>query len=294
MRHETVQLSVPGADGPTELITYVPDNYSELGLDRTRPAIILCPGGGYQCLSPREDEPVALRFAGLGYAVFSLHYHVAPQARYPIPQRQLLVAIDHVRTHCERYHVDPKAIVPMGFSAGGHLAGCAATLWKEPEIVEPLGKSADAYRPDGAVLCYSVVTSGDMGHQESFKNLLGERYKELKDQVSLEKHVQPDTPPMFLWHTVDDTTVPVENATLLLEALKAQDIEVECHLYPHGSHAQSLADRTVYHPDQLWQLSVTCSTWVERCDAWLQRMFMPDPKLTGAKVRAPSPETSFF
>src|SRR5699024_5216593 len=110
--------------------------------------------GGYAFLSDREGEPVALRFAGLGYAAFVLRYHTAPQAHYPIPQRQLLSAIDHVRTHAQEYHVDSSAIVAMGFSAGGHLAGCAALLWNRPEIVRPLGKKAAAYRPDGAVLCF--------------------------------------------------------------------------------------------------------------------------------------------
>ena len=115
MRHETILLSVPEATAPAELIAYVPDNFPELGMDRRRPALIICPGGGYAFLSDREGEPVALRFAGLGYAAFVLRYHTAPQAHYPIPQRQLLSAIDHVRTHAQEYHVDPSAIVAMGF-----------------------------------------------------------------------------------------------------------------------------------------------------------------------------------
>ena len=101
MLHETVLLQVPGAEGPTELVTYVPGNFPELGLDRRRPGLIICPGGGYAFRSDREGEPVALRFAGLGYAAFILNYHVAPQGRWPIPQRQLLAAIDHVRTNCD-------------------------------------------------------------------------------------------------------------------------------------------------------------------------------------------------
>lgn len=79
MLHETVLLQVPGAEGPTELVTYVPGNFPELGLDRRRPGLIICPGGGYAFRSDREGEPVALRFAGLGYAAFILNYHVAPQ-----------------------------------------------------------------------------------------------------------------------------------------------------------------------------------------------------------------------
>ena len=220
MRHETILLSVPEATAPAELIAYVPDNFPELGMDRRRPALIICPGGGYAFLSDREGEPVALRFAGLGYAAFVLRYHTAPQAHYPIPQRQLLSAIDHVRTHAQEYHVDPSAIVAMGFSAGGHLAGCAALLWNRPEIVRPLGKKAAAYRPDGAVLCYPVVSSGVHGHRNSFLNLLGEQYDKKAAALSLENQVKKGAPPFFLWHTADDTTVPMENTRLLETALR--------------------------------------------------------------------------
>ena len=273
MLYETIPLSVPGAEEPALLRAYVPECFAELGQDRRRPALIICPGGGYQFRSDREGEPVALRFAGLGYAAFLLQYGVAPQARWPIPQRQLLAAIDHVRTNAERYHVNPSAVIPMGFSAGGHLAGCAATMWNKPEVYRALKKKSHAFRPDGAVLCYPVVSGGDHAHRDSFANLLGVRYDELLETVSLEKRVTRRTPPMFLWHTADDTTVPMENSLLLDKALTAKGVEHELRIYPHGSHGQSLADRTVFAPDQMRKLSVSCSVWVSHCDAWLQRHF---------------------
>ena len=273
MLYETIPLSVPGAEEPALLAAYVPESFPELGMDRRRPALIICPGGGYQFRSDREAEPVALRFAGLGYAAFLLQYSVAPKARWPVPQRQLLAAIDHVRTHAERYHINPRAVIPMGFSAGGHLAGCAATMWNKPEVYRALKKKSHAFRPDGAVLCYPVVSSGDHAHQDSFVNLLGDRCDELLETVSLEKRVTRRTPPMFLWHTADDTTVPMENSLLLDKALTARGVEHELRIYPHGSHGQSLADRTVFAPDQMHKLSVSCAVWVAHCDAWLQLHF---------------------
>ena len=179
MLHETVRLTVPGAEEAAELITYAPSNFPELGPDRRRPALIICPGGGYHCLSDREAEPVALRFAGLGYAAFVLRYRVAPRGLWPLPQRQLLAAIDYVRTHAGRYHADPAAVIPMGFSAGGHLAGCAGLMWNKPEVYRPLKKKSAAFRPDGVVMCYPVVTSGPMAHRGSMDNLLGDREEEI-------------------------------------------------------------------------------------------------------------------
>lgn len=273
MIHETISLTVPGADGAAELITYAPDNFPELGADRLRPALIICPGGGYHFLTDREGEPVALRFAGLGCAAFLLKYHVAPRARWPVPQRQLLSAVAYVRDHWQRYHIDPHAVVVMGFSAGGHLAGSAGLMWNKQEIYRPLRRRPAVFRPDGAVLCYPVVTSGPAAHRGSMENLLGERYEELLELVSLERRVTRQAPPFFIWHTADDTCVPVENSLLLDKALRARGVESELHIYPHGSHGQSLADHTVFAPGQDWAVSAPCSMWVTHCAAWLHRHF---------------------
>ena len=146
-------------------------------------------------------------------------------------------------------------------------------MWNKPEIYRPLKKKSAAFRPDGMVLGYPVVSSGEFAHRASFVNLLGDRYEELLETASLEKQVKKQSPPAFFWHTADDTSVPVENTFLLEKALQAKKIPVETHIYPHGSHGQSLADRTVYSPETMWMLSVPCASWVERCDSWLQRNF---------------------
>lgn len=179
-----------------------------------------------------------------------------------------------MRVNCARYHVDPQAVIVMGFSAGGHLAASAGVMWNRQEIYKPLRKRSSAFRPDGVVLGYPVITSGPMAHRDSIVNLLGDRYDELAELVSLEKRVTRKSPPMFLWHTVDDTCVPVENSILLADALRAKGVDVELHLYPHGEHGQSLADHTAYPPGQERRtMSVSCAVWVQRCDAWLQQRF---------------------
>lgn len=273
MIHEVISISVPGADGPAPLTAYAPDNFPELGEDRLRPALIICPGGGYHFLSEREAEPVALRFAGLGFAAFVLRYHVFPQAQWPVPQRQLLASIAYLRDHWERYHVNPRAIIVMGFSAGGHLAGCAGLLWNRQELYKPLRRRSSLFRPDGAVLCYPVVTSGPAAHAGSIKNLTGGQDVRLLKLVSLEKQVTRQTPPFFIWHTADDTDVPVENAILLDKALTDKGASSELHIYPSGNHGQSLADQTVYAPGEAWRASAPCSVWVGHCTAWLHRNF---------------------
>ena len=237
MRYETISLTVPSADGPAQLTAYAPDNSPETGMSRLRPGIIICPGGGYGIVSEREAEPVALRFLGLGYAAFVLRYHAAPRGRWPIPQRQLLAAVDYVRTNCGDYHVDPKAVLVMGFSAGGHLAACGGTLWNRPEVYRSLKKKALAYRPDGMILCYPVITSGDHAQRTSFQNLLGDRYEELLPLLSLERRVKSSTPPTFIWHTADDTVVDLENTLLFETALRARGCRWSATSTPTGPTA---------------------------------------------------------
>ena len=72
------------------------------------------------------------------------------------------------------------------------------------------------------ILNYPVITSGEFGHEESFRNLLGDRYEELKDQMSLEFQVTEDTPKTFIWHTFEDQTVLLDNTLLFVQALYSE------------------------------------------------------------------------
>ena len=74
-------------------------------------------------------------------------------------------------------------------------------------------------RPDVAILSYPVITSGKYAHRDSFVALFGKEPSEQElDYMSLENHVTKDTPPCFLWQTVTDQTVPVENSYLFAQA----------------------------------------------------------------------------
>ena len=243
-----------------------------------RPAVVVIPGGGYQKLAERETDPVAFEFFSAGFNTFILRYSIRdenhPEPLGLDPLAQASKALVTIRNNAAEWNTRENQVAVLGFSAGGHLAGCAGTMWNKPEVYRALKKKSPAYRPDGMVLCYPVITSGPYGHRESFLNLLGERCDELADTVSLEKRVTRKTPPAFLWHTADDTLVPVENSLLMVKALEAREVPCELHIYPHGRHGQSLADHTVYAEADMHRLSVSCGVWVERCDAWLRRRFL--------------------
>ncbi|OJG56896.1 endo-1,4-beta-xylanase [Enterococcus italicus DSM 15952] len=100
---------------------YVMDTIPEIDPNRRRPAIIICPGGGYHRLSPRESEPVAIQMLALGYQAFILQYSVDAESFYPKQLFQLAHLIRYVRQHAMEFTVDPEKIVVAGFSAVGHL-----------------------------------------------------------------------------------------------------------------------------------------------------------------------------
>lgn len=215
---------------------------AKLGVRRRRPALLILPGGAYAYCSQRESEPVALRFAAMGYAVFALAYSCAP-ITYPTALREAAMAMRYIRTHAEEYEADPQHVAALGFSAGGHLCGTLGTLYDAPELGD-IGP-AEQLRPDALVLCYPVAVSHGRTHAESFANLCGGDAA-LAARLSLDALVRPDMPPVFLWHTRDDEAVPCRNSLALALALEAAGVDFALHIYRHGPHGLSTADAAVY------------------------------------------------
>ena len=76
MIFEKIQLNKYYESLKTEpiLTSYCPDNSLEIEKDRLRKCVLVLPGGGYEFVSDRENEAVALRFVGYDIACFTLKY----------------------------------------------------------------------------------------------------------------------------------------------------------------------------------------------------------------------------
>lgn len=211
--------------------------------ERRKRAIVICPGGGYANLSLREAEPVALRFAGMGFVTSVLWYHVAPFV-FPSQVQDVGAAVAHLRTHADEYHVDSDAIAVMGFSAGAHAACSLGVMWQDESLWTSLGLISEQVKPNAMVLGYPVITGGAYTHRGSMENLTGSTDPIVHARFSLEERVTDKTPPTFLWHTWDDQAVPVENTLMLAAALHLSGIQAEVHIYPNGHHGSALCDET--------------------------------------------------
>jgi len=224
-----------------ELHTPSPDTPSPRLVNGRRPAILVCPGGGYTNHAPHEGAPFARLFTRAGYVALVCHYRVAPHA-FPAPMADAARAMRLTRYLADRYAIDPKRVAIIGFSAGGHLAATIATqpdLHQDPED-ELVGQISA--RPNRTILAYPVISFVEQYNIGSCANLFSGRATiEQRRQLSNELHVDQETPPAFLFHTADDPVVPVSNSIRYAKACMEHGIPTELHVYQSGNHGVGLA-----------------------------------------------------
>jgi acetyl esterase/lipase len=226
-------------------------------------AVVVCPGGGYGFLAyDHEGIQVAKFLNEQGVAAFILKYRLPNDAimndRSVGPLQDVQEAIRTVRRRAGEWGVDAKHIGIMGFSAGGHLAASASTLYGDA-VYKPSDETSA--RPDFSILVYPVISMRpEFTHTGSRDNLIGANASPEKVQhFSLDEQVNAETPPTFLIHSEDDQTVPVENSLRYFAALKKAKVPAELHVYPTGGHGYGLGVN-----------AGSPSQWPEALKAWLK------------------------
>ncbi len=219
---------------------YLHTPISEIRNPRTAyPSVIICAGGGYEFTSQCDKDPIAFGYLAAGYNTFILDYSCLEEAKNFNPLKELSATVMAIRANATEWACHPNQIAVVGFSAGGHLACSLATMWNHPEFTAGFDNQGEANRPDAIVLSYPVITADEHAHVKSIEFVSGETDKtsEKFQLFSLDKRVHKNMPPVFVWHTVADTYVPVENTIKLITALQKNKISYECHLFPTGGHA---------------------------------------------------------
>ena len=247
------------------LTCYLHEVSEEYSINKSRPAMVVIPGGAYAFCSDRENEPIALEFLSKGFNCFSLIYSVKGNSsvEYPYQLLEGCMAIAYIKENAEKLSVNPEKVCAIGFSAGGHLCAMLATLTGEKVIKDFLGERARLCRPDAVILSYAVISWGEFSHVGSFENLCGGN-KELMQQLSLEKRVTKDSVPAFIWSTFEDDAVPCENSLQMALAYKMARVPMELHVFEKGWHGLSLANSDVNSP------VLSTSKWVKLAQTWLE------------------------
>lgn len=220
--------------------------------DKQRDCMLVVPGGGYCMVVPPEAQIVAEEFYNRGMNAFVLTYTTDITMAWPLrkqPLNDISRAVRVIRANAKEYKVEGKKLIVCGFSAGAHVSGSLCTHWQDTEDINP--KYAPiSNRPDGGILSYPVITTGEYTHIYSVQALLGENpSSEELDYFSLEKQVTDNMPPCFIWQTRTDDLVPVENSYLMADAMKKAGIEYCHYVFPHGHHGLSISTEQFYRGD---------------------------------------------
>lgn len=288
------------------LTSYIVDDSPELLDGKPRPAILVCPGGGYFICTDREAEPIALRFAAMGYHAFVLRYSVYSEGRrefpklgqqltpkvwvqYPAPILEIGRSMRLIREHAGEWLVDVDRIALCGFSAGAHNAAMFATKWHTPMVTDVLGGASDEYRPAALILGYAATDYVYMNETINAKSAMEAAFfggtnmaylgterpdRALLFEVSPARNVTEHMPPTYIWATATDTLVPVQHSIRMAHALADRGIPFEMHIFENGPHGLSLANQATAAAKS--EVMPDVAKWVGLAEEWLYKRFALD------------------
>ncbi|MGN6246790.1 MAG: alpha/beta hydrolase [Ginsengibacter sp.] len=208
--------------------------------DKDGSAVVICPGGGYAILAYNlEGTTVAKILNSWGVTAVVLKYRLPSEEimedKSIGPLQDAQRALQYTREHASELNLNPKKIGIMGFSAGGHLAASASTLFDHSYIANAKNTSL---RPDFSILGYPVISFTDsLAHMGSRENLIGkDPSKETIEKFSNELQVNKNTPPAFLVLAADDKVVKPDNSIAYFNALLKNNVAAEMHIFQNGGH----------------------------------------------------------
>ena len=175
-----------------------------------------------------------MKLLSLGMNAAILRYSLIPD-EFPCALYEAAYAVRYLREHAKEWDCDPDKIIIAGFSAGGHVAASLGTMWNSKElegfVKEYLHTEPEMIRPDGMLLGYPVITSGEKAHRKSFSERSWDIVMSSCLKVYHWKNVTKDTPQTFLWHTVTDGAVPVVVPTRLQTYCKKNILDLNCTFF---------------------------------------------------------------
>lgn len=236
-------------------------------------AIVICPGGGYSIhATDHEGVQPAKYFNSIGVTAFVLRYRLSPY-RHPAPLQDAQRAIRWVRAHAKEFSLDSNRVGIMGFSAGGHLTSTAVTHFDAGDAAASDPIDQQSCRPSFGILGYPVVSFvADYAHKGSARNLVGpDATEEVLTSLSNDTQVTAETPPVFLFHTSEDTGVPPENSVAFYTACRRHKVSAELHIYQQGPHGVGLAPG-----------NPALDKWIDAAGTWLRQNAL----LSGGKRQA--------
>ena len=264
-----IHMNVPDSKEAT-LEGYILDCEITFGQETKRPAVLVCPGGGYVYCSPREGEPVALAYASKGIHAFVLRYSTKFNAAGFKPLQEVSWAIGYIREHAQEWNIDPEKIAVCGFSAGGHLALSSGLLAEN--------------KPNAMILGYPAVQIPNLpGADYLLKVLTGKQTVTDQDSkdLSLVDKITKEAPPVFLMATAEDYLTSF-GALPVVNRYSQLGLPYEAHIFQHGPHGYSTADVAAANGSE-GLVNDSVAHWLQLSVDWMMRIF-GKPVLTNKNV----------
>ena len=264
-----IHMNVPDSKEAT-LEGYILDCEITFGQETKRPAVLVCPGGGYVYCSPREGEPVALAYASKGIHAFVLRYSTKFNAAGFKPLQEVSWAIGYIREHAQEWNIDPEKIAVCGFSAGGHLALSSGLLAEN--------------KPNAMILDYPAVQIPNLpGADYLLKVLTGKQTVTDQDSkdLSLVDKITKEAPPVFLVATAEDYLTSF-GALPVVNRYSQLGLPYEAHIFQHGPHGYSTADVAAANGSE-GLVNDSVAHWLQLSVDWMMRIF-GKPVLTNKNV----------
>lgn len=240
----------PGEGGAKEKVSLL-----HFPMSGKAPFVLICAGGAYCTVASMvEAFPIAAKLNEMGFHAFVLEYRSGVHGAFPAPQEDLAQAIRYILKNAETLAILPEDYAVCGMSAGGHLA---ATL-----AAESMGDFySDIPAPAAIFLGYPVVTMGKYTHTLSRRMLLGDAPgADTVEQLSIERQIHKESPPIYLWQCREDAVVPHENSLLLAQALKQNGVRHLFRTFAGDAHGWALGTGT---PAEGW-LEEAVRFWQEQ------------------------------
>lgn len=209
--------------------------------------VLVLPGGGYTYCEPREAEPIAVSYFAEGFHPAVLTYieeidNVAFQWDNVYNRTEEALLLLHLKS--QQWNIHQQRISIVGFSAGGHLALCVAARCSE--------------YLHAVILGYPLVL-----------NSLGQLLHSSLPDVMKELH--ENMPPVFLYSTWEDHTVPVRNSLYLLQGLLEHHVFCESHIYQWGHHGLALAKEWCAKGNSK-DIDERVASWLSLSVSWLHQL----------------------
>jgi acetyl esterase/lipase len=198
-------------------------------------------GGSWVELDKAEGE--GWRFLNdRGFLVVSLNYRLAAlDIKFPAMIEDVKCAIRYLGAHSAEYNLDPDRIGALGASAGGHLVALLGTAdesagWDVGEWLDQSSRVQAVVTMSGLSDFTRPIRGGvDTAIFYAFGALAGTNLP-VMEPASPVSHITPDDPPFLILHGDQDGTVPVEQAAILDERLKAAGVPSQLVIVQGGDH----------------------------------------------------------